>query len=614
MLKKLLIFAFLLIIASFPGKISAQTDFFVDANVTYQVKETGATQANFNLELINAGDELYATEYSLNLEGIIPKEVSVIYLGKEIPFTVLKSDSNYSIKVEFEDLVVGKGTSRALQIIFSEDSFATRTGEVWEIAIPRLSKPNTFRDYSITLSIPKSFGNEAFVSPNANKKIERASTNDYLFKESEISNSGISAGFGEFQVFNFSLIYHLENPLGEDTEVEIAIPPDTAFQKLYYESIKPTPLNVRIDSDGNWLAKYILKERQRVDVAVKGSVQIFSSPIAALSAKSINKYKYLESNEFWEADNEEIRSLAKSLKTPERIYQFVSSNLSYDYKRVKPNVQRMGALDALNNIDSAICMEYTDLFIALSRAAGIPAREINGFAYTENSEIQPLSLVADVLHAWPEYWDEKSSTWIPIDPTWGSTTGGVDYFSKLDLRHFTFVIHGESSTLPYAPGSYKLGPNPQKDVFVTFGELPLDRRQELEIVVEKRKNVPFLRPKIDIAIKNIGGQSVRKIKPTILFDGEIKQSDYVEVIPPFSKYEMEVEIPFSLFGTKTPERVQILAKDKFVTIPTFKGQIIIINIVTILIILLIIILIIFHKAGKLNVFYKRLRKLMMLIN
>ena len=95
-------------------------------------------------------------------------------------------------------------------------------------------------------------------------------------------------------------------------------------------------------------------------------------------------------------------------------------------------------------------MEFTDLFITIARSAGIPAREVNGFAYTENPDIQPLSLVNDVLHAWPEYYDSEKGVWIPVDPTWGSTTGGVDYFSKLDLRHFTFVVHGKDSTKPYA--------------------------------------------------------------------------------------------------------------------------------------------------------------------
>ncbi len=63
-----------------------------------------------------------------------------------------------------------------------------------------------------------------------------------------------------------------------------------------------------------------------------------------------------------------------------------------------------------------------------------------------------MSLVKDVLHAWPEYYDESKKTWIMIDPTWGNTTHGMDYFSSLDFEHITFVIKGLSSTYPVPAG------------------------------------------------------------------------------------------------------------------------------------------------------------------
>ena len=95
-----------------------------------------------------------------------------------------------------------------------------------------------------------------------------------------------------------------------------------------------------------------------------------------------------------------------------------------------------------------------------------------GFAYTTNSKLRPLSLVADVLHAWPEYWDTTRGIWIPVDPTWANTTGGVDYFSKLDFNHITFAIQGKSSEKPYPAGFYKESGINSKDVTVSFAEVP----------------------------------------------------------------------------------------------------------------------------------------------
>jgi len=85
----------------------------------------------------------------------------------------------------------------------------------------------------------------------------------------------VTAGFGQFQVFSFNLSYHLENPLSLNSQTEIALPPDTAFQKVYFSKIEPKPNDVKIDQDGNWLAVYKLTPRQRIDINAVGSVQVF---------------------------------------------------------------------------------------------------------------------------------------------------------------------------------------------------------------------------------------------------------------------------------------------------------------------------------------------------
>src|SRR5205085_322452 len=145
---------------------------------------------------------------------------------------------------------------------------------------------------------------------------------------------------------------------------------------------------------------------------------------------------------YWQTNDPAIKALGQELKTPKDIYEYVVKTLSYDFTRVTDDKPRLGAALALKNPTSAVCREFTDLFIAIARSAGIPAREVDGFAYTENAKQRPLSLVKDILHAWPEYYDTNKKTWVMVDPTWGSTTGGIDYFQVLDLDHFAFAIKG----------------------------------------------------------------------------------------------------------------------------------------------------------------------------
>jgi transglutaminase-like putative cysteine protease len=572
------IFVFLL----FPGKAQAQNEFITDADVTYKVLETGRTEVTHQITLENAFSTLYAPSQTITLENIEISELKAYgENGTSYHTEVTKEGDKTKIQVYFPDFVVGKGKKRVYSVIYENGSYATRTGEVWEISIPSSSSQSTYRSYNITLKVPDNFGLEAYISPRAVESGSDDYGKYYKFSKDEVSATGITAGFGQFQVFSFNLNYHLENPLATSAETQISLPPDTAFQKVYLGKITPKPENVLIDEDGNWLATYKLSPRQRIDVMVTGSVQIFASYRKFPKPTEANLSKNLKESEYWQVDDPEIKALAANLKTPEAIYKYVSETLKYDYDRVQPNVQRMGAKKALESPLQAICMEFTDLFIAISRAAGIPAREVNGYAYTENPVLQPLSLVADVLHAWPEYYDKEKGVWIPVDPTWAATSGGVDYFNKLDLRHFSFVIHGESAVKPYPPGSYKLGANPQKDVFVSFGKLPEDRFTVPVVSLAGKRPTILLDSVYRIKIENPGPAALYSLYTNVYFDDREESRNFIEMLPPHSSYEMDVKVPFSLLGKDTPDKVRVTAESSHIEIPTNKSQVIVNSLITI---------------------------------
>jgi len=577
----------------------AQNEFSVDASVTYDVQDLGKTLVTHNITLENNFSALYATTYTLSLENIDSQDVKALDAkGNTLPIDIHKDGDITKIKITFPDAVVGKGAQRHFSISYSNGSFAVRTGEIWEVSIPRIGEESTFRNYNVTLKIPAGFGLEAYVSPEPESSESSDQGRIYIFNKNEVSQTAITAGFGQFQVFAYTLSYHLENPLVTQATTEIALPPDTAFQKVYLQKIDPKPDNVTLDEDGNWLATYILSPRQRVDVTVLGAVQIFASYRFFPKPTDQELSDDLRQTEYWQVNNPQIKSLAHQLKTPKAIYNYVSSTLKYNFSRVQPNVQRMGAVEALQNPNQAICMEFTDLFIALARAAGIPAREINGYAYTENPQLQPLSLVADVLHAWPEYYDKDKGAWIPIDPTWAATSGGIDYFDKLDLRHFAFVIHGESATQPYPPGSYKLGPNPQKDVFVSFGKLPDNRIANPSISITPIRVLPFLNSIYSAKIVNPGPQALYSVYPTVYFDGKEKNRDFIEVLPPFSNYQMQISVPFNFLGNGSPSIVEVRVGGSSAKVVTNKTQVIINSLLVLFFLLILVIIVVLIKLKK----------------
>lgn len=542
----MLIFSFLLFWMVSPVK--SQEEFLTSVDAQYNVDESGKTIVSHTITLTNEFSSIHAASYIFSIYGSDINSAQAVQGDKQLPIEVEKEADITKIKVQFTDAVVGKGKSRTFVISYVDSGIVYKNGQVWEIRIPRVQNIKQYESYVLQLSVPKQFGNPAFVSGQP-ARVDTENTIAYTYSQEQLIEGSVLAAFGDFQVFSFELSYHLKNPYTSKGVTQIALPPDTAYQRVYFESINPLPTKIDLDQDGNWLATFELNPKERVSVVAKGNVQVFVSP-QDFYPKNLYPSKeqlyglYLKRDRYWESDDQDIHELAQKLKTPQAIYDYTVSTLNYDYSRIREDVKRLGAKYSLQNPNSALCMEFTDLFISLSRAAGIPSREINGYAYSENPSAKPLSLIADVLHSWPEFWDEANGVWKPVDPTWEKTTGGVDYFSNFDLSHIVFAIHGISSTAPLPAGSYKLADNLQKDVYVSYGNLPLERTKNLNIQVHLNKKVnPFSKLSGKLIFKNKGLTALYDVVPDVIAsNGVIKlESLFIPFIAPYSS----ASIPFA---------------------------------------------------------------------
>ncbi|KKR57150.1 MAG: hypothetical protein UT96_C0025G0001, partial [Candidatus Woesebacteria bacterium GW2011_GWC2_40_30] len=129
---KFLVFLLLSAFYFLPSSVSAQDEFFVDANVIYSVQESGKTLVTHNVTLENNFSNLYATTYTLGLENIDATNVKAESdKGVVFPTEISKDEDITNIKVTFPDSSVGKGTQRHFTITYENSSFAVRTGEVW---------------------------------------------------------------------------------------------------------------------------------------------------------------------------------------------------------------------------------------------------------------------------------------------------------------------------------------------------------------------------------------------------------------------------------------------------------------------------------------------------
>jgi len=290
-------------------------------------------------------------------------------------------------------------------------------------------------------------------------------------------------------------------------------------------------------------------------VQVKGLAKILSKPNPEQLSPEQRKL-YTAQKAYWDVTNTKIQKLAKELKTPEKIYGYVVKTLEYDYEKVASKTNRLGALGALSNTKNDVCLEFSDLFVALARAAGIPARSLEGYAYTDNDKLRPLSLVEDVLHAWPEYYDESAKTWIMVDPTWGNTTKGVDFFHTLDFEHIVFAIKGSDSAYPIPAGGYKFE-KPTKDVQVSFAKKEEFKQQKSFELHEDFPSYSFFNFPLrgNITVKNTGNTPIQNEKMHVVTSFSKEVTEYtIDYIPPFGEkvYTLEFnQLPFLTKGNYT---------------------------------------------------------------
>jgi len=133
---------------------------------------------------------------------------------------------------------------------------------------------------------------------------------------------------------------------------------------------------------------------------------------------------FLDAEPLLEVRNPEIVHLARTLRGGETDPRVVAERINtwvHDSLRKEITI---GVPSALATLHARVgdCNEHAQLYVALARAAGIPARVAAGLAYLDGKFY---------YHAWPEVWLER---WVAVDPTFGQFPA--------DASHLRFTVGG----------------------------------------------------------------------------------------------------------------------------------------------------------------------------
>ncbi len=143
---------------------------------------------------------------------------------------------------------------------------------------------------------------------------------------------------------------------------------------------------------------------------------------------------YIKPSKLVESDDPTLSALSARLVSGATDESWAVNNIAmWVFSRMNYSMQAPRLLDARTayKTKTARCKGYANLFIALARAAGIPARSVNGYTFDTDMDI-PTSpdgsksmtiTLYDTAHTWLEVWFPGAG-WMPYDPQ--MTSGWVD--------------------------------------------------------------------------------------------------------------------------------------------------------------------------------------------
>lgn len=497
--------------------VHSANEFTTSYATNYTFDTQGDAVISHTIELTNNLSHIYPTEYTIAISTSDLEDLKVKVGERPTEFSQDKTDSITTIHIPIKNASIGKDQTTVINLNYRSLNLAEKIGNTFTITLPRTQKGNEAASFTRVLRVPSSFPQLKVSSLKPQSETQDSGMRSYTFVGG--GGESLTALFGESVTYNVALAYNLKNTSAASGLTEIALPPDTPYQQVILKEINPKPSEIVIDPDGNWLARYNISSLEKKTVNATLQITVEPEPNYFDPSTSLPK----DSETFWEQSSS-IKNLSRQLKTPKNIYQYLLDTFTYDYSAIS-NQKRLGAEAALKAPTTTICTEFTDTFVALTRSLGIPSRALIGFAYTTDPSLRPQATSLDILHAYPEYYDQDQKIWRAVDPTWGHTTGNSSYFDRLDFSHITFVRWGNESNYPLPPGSYRESSESRQIDVTVSPETPVIPKQSFRL--EQYGDITY--------VINTGQSSI--IRQNLDING---QQVYVAYVPPFGRFRVSL--------------------------------------------------------------------------
>jgi hypothetical protein len=152
--------------------------------------------------------------------------------------------------------------------------------------------------------------------------------------------------------------------------------------------------------------------------------ELLDARYEALEERDRPRHRWLNAELFLEVNHREIAELARRIAAGTRDPRTIAERINrwvHDSLKKEVTIGIPSALHVLHT-RRGDCNEHAQLYVALARAAGVPARVASGLAYVDGKFY---------YHAWPEV---LLRGWVAVDPTFGQFPA--------DAAHLRFVTGG----------------------------------------------------------------------------------------------------------------------------------------------------------------------------
>ena len=348
-------------------------------DLTFSVNEDGSALVTQKVAVKNLTSECHVYEYVVDIPSSRVRDVSGEDATGKLDVQVQKGEALTTLSTKLNKEVTGKDNTVNFSLSYTVDGLAYKEGSIWNLVANKIETKEKIDSYNVNISVPASYGAVFSVSPKPQSVAQSDGRMILTFGKESLSFKGVSARFGSAQQISFKFKVPLENQTFFRKTLSINLPPDTDKQQVLISKIDPKPEKIILDKDGNYVASFEVAPRELVEVKVEGVVGIVGKE-SLPNPKVFTKQELDDlkvGGRFVQAQDKLIQAKAKELKKTRDIYNFVTSNFSYDFDTLKSGTAtRKGSAALLRKREKATNQYFVDLFVALTKAARVPAREV----------------------------------------------------------------------------------------------------------------------------------------------------------------------------------------------------------------------------------------------